>query len=43
MKTLLQNRTLIFSLMIFFFAQACKKETTQTSNALNVSAQGNAS
>ncbi len=42
MKTPLQNRILLFSLLIFFFTQACEKEATQTNNVLNASNQDNA-
>src|SRR5436305_1899984 len=43
MKTLLQNRIPLFFLMIVLFTQACKKETTQSSNPVNASSQDNAS
>jgi len=40
MKTLLHNRILFFSLLIFLFTQACKKETTRANN-INASTQDN--
>lgn len=43
MKTLLHNRILLFSLIIFFFTQACKKDATQLNNVANASAQDNLS
>ena len=42
MKTLLQHRILLFSLLIILLTQACKKETTQTSNSLNASSKDDA-
>jgi len=42
MKTLLQNRILLVSLITILFAQACKKEATSASNMVSASAQDDA-